>query len=518
MKEKIIILDTTLRDGEQSLKSSMSIEEKLKIALSLEEMGVDFIEAGFPVSSPGDFKAVQIISNTIKNSRICSLARCIDRDIEIAAESMKKSKDFRIHVFLGTSNLHVTSKLQKTFNQIIEMAVKGIKKAKQYTDDVEFSCEDAGRTSIQNLCKIIEAAIDAGATTINIPDTVGYTIPSEYKNIILKVRNEVYNIDKAVISVHCHNDLGMATGNSISALEAGARQIEGTINGVGERAGNTALEEVILAIKIKEKLLNLYTGVKIANICSTSKIVSSICGILIPENKAIVGNNAFSHSSGIHQDGVLKNRRNYEIIFPEDIGFKTEQLHLTSRSGRAAIKFYMDKMGYKEVDYNLNLLYKKFLKLSDKIGQVFDYQLETLSFLDDTDKLISFFLKSLKVKIYYSNSYMVFIELLYGQKILKGKSLSRSKNLVNSIIAVVISITKIPIVLNSYRFLVQMQNKEEVGIADISVLYKNRIFYSKSSSISFSEAIVKSLVNILNDIEKYNKAMLLAKKLINKRI
>ncbi|QCI19353.1 2-isopropylmalate synthase [Buchnera aphidicola] len=511
MKEKIIILDTTLRDGEQSLRSSMSIEEKLNIALSLEDMGVDFIEAGFPVSSPGDFKAVQTISNTIKNSRICSLARCIDKDIDIAAESMNRSKYFRIHVFLGTSNLHVTSKLQKTFTQIIEMAVKGVKRAKRYTDDVEFSCEDAGRTSIQNLCRIIESVIDAGATTINIPDTVGYTIPSEYKKIILQVRNEVHNIDKAVISVHCHDDLGMATGNSISALEAGARQIEGTINGIGERAGNTALEEVILAIKIKEKLLNVYTSIKISNICNTSKIVSSTCGISIPENKAIIGNNAFSHSSGIHQDGVLKNRKNYEIIFPEDVGFKTKQLHLTSRSGRAAIKFYMDKMGYKEVDYNLNLLYKKFLKLSDKIGQVFDYHLEILSFLDNQDKLILFFLKSLKVKFSCNKNYMIFIELLYGKKILKGELLSKNNNLVNSIIDLIVSVTKIPIILNNYNFLVQMKNKEEIGIVNISVLYKKRIFYSKSFSISFSEAIVKSLINILNDIEKYNKAMLLAK-------
>ncbi|CAL4042999.1 2-isopropylmalate synthase [Buchnera aphidicola (Anoecia corni)] len=511
MKEKIIILDTTLRDGEQSLKSSMSIEEKLKIALSLEDLGVDFIEAGFPVSSPGDFKAVQTISNIIKNSRICSLARCIDKDIDVAAEAMNKSKQFRIHVFLGTSNLHITSKLQKTFNEIIEMAVKGIKRAKRYTDDVEFSCEDAGRTSIQNLCRIIEAVIDAGATTINIPDTVGFTIPSEYKKIISQVCNQVHNIGKAIISVHCHDDLGMATGNSISALEAGARQIEGTINGIGERAGNTALEEVILAIKIKEKLLNLYTSIKISNIYDTSKIVSSTCDILIPENKAIVGNNAFSHSSGIHQDGILKNRKNYEIIFPEDIGFKAKQLHLTSRSGRAAIKFYMDNMGYKEADYNLNVLYKKFLKLSDKIGQVFDYHLEILSFLDDKYKLTSFFLKSLKVELYSSNSYMVFIELLYGKNILKGQSLSKSNNLVNSITEVIINITNVPIILNNYKFVVQMQNKKEIGMISMSVLYKKRIFYSKTSSISFSKAIVKSLVIILNDIEKYNRAMLLAK-------
>lgn len=383
MSQQVIIFDTTLRDGEQALQASLSVKEKLQVAQALERMGVDVMEVGFPVSSPGDFESVQTIARQIKNSRVCGLARCVDRDIDVAAEALRVAEAFRINVFLATSTLHVESKLKKSFDQVVEMAVHSVKRARNYTDDVEFSCEDAGRTPIDNLCRIVEAAINAGARTINIPDTVGYTTPNQFGGIIHSLYQRVPNIDKAIISVHCHDDLGMAVGNSIAAIQAGARQVEGTLNGIGERAGNTALEEVIMAIKVRQDLLNVHTGIHHQEIYRTSQVVSQLCNMPIPANKAAVGANAFAHSSGIHQDGVLKNRQNYEIMTPETIGLKEVQLNLTSRSGRAAVKHRMQEIGYQESDYSLDELYDAFLKLADKKGQVFDYDLEALAFINN---------------------------------------------------------------------------------------------------------------------------------------
>ena len=329
-------------------------------------MGVDVMEVGFPVSSPGDFESVQTIARQIKNSRVCGLARCVDKDIDVAAEALRVAEAFRIHVFLATSTLHIESKLKRSFDEVLEMAVRSVKRARNYTDDVEFSCEDAGRTPIDNLCRVVEAAINAGATTINIPDTVGYTTPNQFGGIITTLYDRVPNIDKAIISVHCHDDLGMAVGNSIAAVQAGARQVEGTLNGIGERAGNCSLEEVIMAIKVRQDIMNVHTNINHQEIFRTSQIVSQLCNMPIPANKAIVGSNAFAHSSGIHQDGVLKNRENYEIMTPQSIGLKDVQLNLTSRSGRAAVKHRMEEMGYQEQDYNLDTLYAAFLKLADK--------------------------------------------------------------------------------------------------------------------------------------------------------
>jgi 2-isopropylmalate synthase len=322
MSQQVIIFDTTLRDGEQALQASLSVKEKIQIAMALERMGVDVMEVGFPVSSPGDFESVQTIARQIKNSRVCGLARCVDKDIDVAAEALRVAEAFRIHVFLATSTLHIESKLKRSFDEVLEMAIRSVKRARNYTDDVEFSCEDAGRTPIDNLCRVVEAAINAGATTINIPDTVGYTTPNQFGGIITTLYDRVPNIDKAIISVHCHDDLGMAVGNSIAAVQAGARQVEGTLNGIGERAGNTSLEEVIMAIKVRQDIMNVHTNINHQEIFRTSQIVSQLCNMPIPANKAIVGSNAFAHSSGIHQDGVLKNRENYEIMSPQTIGLK----------------------------------------------------------------------------------------------------------------------------------------------------------------------------------------------------
>ena len=369
---RIIIFDTTLRDGEQALPQSLSARQKLQIALALEELGVDVLEAGFPISSKGDFDSVSQIAATLKRTIPCGLSRCVAKDIEAAGEALRAAKHFRIHTFIATSTIHVRDKLRKSFDDIVEMARKSVKLARTYTDDVEFSCEDAGRTPIDELCRMVEAAIDAGATTINIPDTVGYTLPMEFGGIITNIMNRVPNIDKAVLSVHCHNDLGMATANSLTAVQMGARQIECCMNGLGERAGNTSLEEIAAALNVRKGYFkDLECGIVLKNIARTSSLVAKICHEPVPPHKAIVGSNAFAHSSGIHQDGVLKNRQTYEILTPESVGFKGNNMRMTARSGRHMIRTCLQNLGYiADKDYDLDDIYNRFLKLADKKGSL----------------------------------------------------------------------------------------------------------------------------------------------------
>lgn len=382
MSNQVKIFDTTLRDGEQALAASLSMKEKLQIAFALERLGVDIIEAGFPVSSPGDFQSVRSIAREIKNATVCGLSRALEKDIDACGEAMSVAEQFRIHTFIATSDIHVASKLRKSQDEVVEMAVKAIKHAGRYTDDIEFSCEDAGRTPIDYLCRMVESAINAGATTVNIPDTVGYTTPTEFGGIIQSLFNRVPNIDKAIISVHCHNDLGLAVANSLVAVEYGARQIECTINGIGERAGNCSLEEIAMILQTRQTMLGLNTNIRSQEISRTSKLVSQLCNMPVQANKAIVGANAFSHSSGIHQDGVLKAQNTYEIMTPESVGINKNNLNLTSRSGRHVIKHRLEELGYKTQDYDLDTLYASFVKLADKKGQVFDYDLEALLFFD----------------------------------------------------------------------------------------------------------------------------------------
>ena len=338
MSNQVKIFDTTLRDGEQALPASLTVKEKLQIALALERLGVDIIEAGFPVSSPGDFESVQSIAREVKNATVCGLSRALAKDIDACGEALKVADQFRIHTFIATSEIHVGTKLRKSQDEVVEMAVQAVKHARRYTDDVEFSCEDAGRTHIDYLCRMVEAAINAGATTVNIPDTVGYTTPTEFGGIIHNLFNRVPNIDKATISVHCHNDLGLAVANSLAAVEQGARQVECTINGIGERAGNCSLEEIAMILQTRQGMIGLETNINSAEISRTSKLVSQLCNMPVQSNKAIVGANAFSHSSGIHQDGVLKGQNTYEIMTPESVGINKNNLNLTSRSGRHVIK------------------------------------------------------------------------------------------------------------------------------------------------------------------------------------
>ena len=499
MSQQVIIFDTTLRDGEQALQASLSVKEKIQIALALERMGVDVMEVGFPVSSPGDFESVQTIARQIKNSRGCGLARCVDKDIDVAAEALRVAEAFRIHVFLATSTLHIESKLKRSFDEVLEMAVRSVKRARNYTDDVEFSCEDAGRTPIDNLCRVVEAAINAGATTINIPDTVGYTTPNQFGGIITTLYDRVPNIDKAIISVHCHDDLGMAVGNSIAAVQAGARQVEGTLNGIGERAGNCSLEEVIMAIKVRQDIMNVHTNINHQEIFRTSQIVSQLCNMPIPANKAIVGSNAFAHSSGIHQDGVLKNRENYEIMTPQSIGRKAVQLHLTSRSGRAAVKHRMEEMGYQEQDYNLDTLYAAFLKLADKKGQVFDYDLEALAFINkQQEEPEHFSLGYFSVQSGSSIMATASVKLICGGE--EKAEAATGNGPVDAVYQAINRITDYPIELVKYQLTAKGHGRDALGQVDIVVSYNGRRFHGVGLATDIVESSAKAMVHVLNNI------------------
>ncbi len=379
MTEKVMIFDSTLRDGEQTPGARLNLDEKLKIAKQLAKLNVDIIECGFPVSSPGEFKAVQTIAKEVKGPVIVGLARTLPGDIDAVWEAIKFSERPRIHTFLGSSNIHMKYKLRKDPDTLLQMGVDAVKYAKNYTNDVQYSLEDATRSDIDYMCRVIEAVINAGATVINIPDTVGYAVPEQFGTLICNIKNRVPNIDKAVISVHCHNDLGLAVANSLVAVKNGARQVECNINGIGERAGNAALEEIVTGLIIRQDYFKEYhTDVNLREIYKTSRLVSRLTGIPIPVNKAVVGINAFAHSSGIHQDGVLKNLSTYEIINAELIGGKAAQMVLTARSGRHAVKNELNEIGSQLDDADFEEFFKAFLELADKKKEVFREDLEAL--------------------------------------------------------------------------------------------------------------------------------------------
>jgi 2-isopropylmalate synthase len=379
MAEKVFIFDTTLRDGEQVPGCKLNTKEKLELALLLEDLGVDIIEAGFPISSPGDFESVQQISLAIKNATVCALSRSVEKDIEEAAASLRHAVRPRIHTGIGTSDYHIKLKFNSTREEILERAIAAAKFARNFTNDVEFYCEDAGRSDNEYIARVVEAVIKAGATTVNIPDTTGYCLPHQYGEKIAFLYNNVPNIDKAVISCHCHNDLGLATANSIAGAAAGARQIECTINGLGERAGNTSLEEVVMVIR-QHKELGLYTDINTQMLTAMSRKVSDTMRMPVQPNKAIVGSNAFSHSSGIHQDGFLKNSINYEIIDPAEVGADGSKIVLTARSGRSALAFRMKELGYTTFDRDdVDALYETFLKVADSKKEVEDNDLHMIA-------------------------------------------------------------------------------------------------------------------------------------------
>ena len=378
MSQKVFIFDTTLRDGEQVPGCKLNTKEKLELAVKLEELGVDILEAGFPVSSPGDFESVNQIAKTLKNTVVCGLTRAVQKDIEVAAEALQPAKRFRIHTGIGTSDLHIKYKFNSTREEIIERAVKAVTMARNFTDDVEFYAEDAGRTDNEYLARVIEAVVKAGATTLNIPDTTGYCLPHQYQEKMAYLSNNVPNIDKAVLSCHCHNDLGLATANSIAGVIGGARQIECTINGLGERAGNTALEEVVMVLQ-QHKDLGFYTNINAKLLNPISREVSDIMRMMVQPNKAIVGANAFSHSSGIHQDGFLKEAQTYEIINPAEVGAEDSKIVLTARSGRSALAHRLHKMGYQYTRNQVDELYPKFLAIAHKKKEVLEADLKEMA-------------------------------------------------------------------------------------------------------------------------------------------
>ena len=378
MNDRLIFFDTTLRDGEQSPGASMNTAEKLRIAMQLEKLGVDVLEAGFPAASEGDLEAVTKIAGTLKNIEIASLTRTAKEDIDLAWKAVKHAVKPRIHVFVATSDLHIAHKLNSTRDKILQDIVEAVKYAKGFTDNIEFSAEDGSRSNRDYLCKVFEAAIEAGATTINLPDTVGYVVPAEYTDLLRYIQSYTPNIHKAVLSVHCHNDLGLATANTLAAITAGARQVEVTINGIGERAGNTSLEEVAMAIHTKQNVFPVISNINTELIYPTSRLVSHITGITVQPNKAIVGANAFAHEAGIHQDGVLKNPLTYEIMKPETIGLGSNKLVLGKHSGKHALQAHLKEMGYDLSQEEIKIVFKKFKNLADKKKQIEDEDLEAI--------------------------------------------------------------------------------------------------------------------------------------------
>jgi 2-isopropylmalate synthase len=376
--ERVNIFDTTLRDGEQSPGASMNTAEKIRLAIQLEKLGVDVIEAGFPAASPGDFEAVQAISQKIHNIQVAGLARTSKEDIDHAWGAIKGSSKPRIHTFIATSDIHMKHKLKLDREQVLQKAIESVRYAKGFTNNVEFSAEDASRSDRDFLCRVFEAVIETGATTVNIPDTVGYAMPDEFGELVAYIRSHTPNIHKAIISVHCHNDLGLATANTLSGIKAGARQAEVTLNGIGERAGNTSLEEIVMSLHTRRSILNLNTGIITTEIYPTSRLVSMITGIVIQPNKAIVGANAFAHEAGIHQDGVLKDRMTYEIMEPETIGLASNRLVLGKHSGRHAFRSRLSELGYDLTPDELDHVFKKFKELADKRKELLDEDIEAL--------------------------------------------------------------------------------------------------------------------------------------------
>ncbi len=497
--EKLIIFDTTLRDGEQSPGASLNNKKKLEVARQLEALGVDIIEAGFPASSPGDFQAVSGVAKEIKKSKVCALARAVKTDIDAACLAVKRAKKPRVHVFLATSRIHMKYKLKKAKGQILKASVWAVKYAKRKIKDIEFSPEDASRTDKGFLYEVLEAVIDAGAETINIPDTVGYATPYEFGDVIKGIRANVPNIHKAVISVHCHNDLGLAVSNTLAAVLNGARQAECTINGLGERAGNASLEEIVMAISTRKDIFKLRTDIKTRDIYKTSRLVSKLTGISVQPNKAIVGGNAFAHEAGIHQDGFLKEPRTYEIMRPEDVGFGDTKLVLGKHSGRHALQARFKKMGYTLSRDEIESAFRRFKKLADKKKEIFD---------EDLAAIVEDEIGSIKPIYALVNFYV-----LSGNKITPSATVTikyRNKNLVaNStgdgpVDACYKAIEKIvgskPRLLG-YNLNAVTAGKDALGEVSVKMKIGKKEMTGRGASTDVIEASIKAYLNALNKIK-----------------
>jgi len=499
-KEKVIIFDTTLRDGEQAPGATMNVEEKLLIAKTLEKMGVDVIEAGFPAASNGDFEAVNRIAKNIKNSVICGLARAKKSDIERTAESLKPAAKPRIHTFLATSKIHMQFKLKMDEAQVLSAITESVSLARSLCPEVDWSPEDATRSDHDFLFKAIETAIKAGANTINIPDTVGYTTPEEYFALISAIKNNVANIDKAIISAHCHNDLGMAVANSLAAMQAGARQIECTINGIGERAGNAALEEIVMAIKTRGDFYKVETGIDTTMITRISKLVSSITSFPVQYNKAIVGANAFAHESGIHQDGVLKNRETYEIMTPESVGLEKSSLTLGKLSGRAAFKDRLREIGYDLSEEILAESFKKFKELADKKKEILDEDI--ISLVDDsiTNPKSRYQLIDLNVKCGTSDVAEVVIKIKIDNDE-HVANFSSKDGPVDAIFNAIKALIPHKATLELYQVHAVTEGTDAQATATVRLKQNNRTFSANGSN---TDVLVASALAYINSLNKLN--------------
>ncbi len=504
MKNNVFIFDTTLRDGEQALPASLSVDQKIRIARQLARLKVDIIEAGFPVSSPGDFNSVNTIAKQIEGPVICGLARTVEEDIIACGKAIKPAKRGRIHTFIGTSAIHTKRKLRKSEEEILNIVTKSIKLARKWCDDVQFSPEDAGRTGIDFLCRIVETAIKSGATTINIPDTVGYTIPEQFGGIIQTLFDRVPNIDKAIIAVHCHNDLGLATANSITAVNHGARQVECTVNGIGERAGNAALEEVVMAIKLRKDLLHKTTGINTREIMRTSKLVRDLCDMPVQPNKAIVGGNAFAHSSGIHQDGILKAKNTYEIMTPQSIGLKENKMNLTSRSGSHMVKTRLVKLGYSDEEIDMENFYKRFIALADKKGTVYDDDLITLMESKNTSDLKDMFkLEYLNVSSGTGMIPTATVKISFNKKMFQEAACGDGP--VDATTKAIDRVTGYTIELQDYHLDAITRGREALGRVKIRAKTDEGVFIGTGTSTDIVEASALGYMDVVNKVARMKK-------------
>lgn len=493
--KQVIIFDTTLRDGEQSPGCQLNTVEKIEVAKMLEDLGVDIIEAGFPISSPGDLQSVQEISKAVKKPVITALARAIHKDIDAAAESLKYAKKKRIHTFISSSDIHIEQQFRSTREKIIEQAVDAVRYAKQFADDVEFSAMDAGRTENAFLATFIEAAIKAGATTVNIPDTTGYCLPNEFGDKIKYLFEHVKGIEDVIVSVHCHNDLGMATANTITAVQNGARQIEVTVNGVGERAGNTSLEEAVMTLHTR-KDLHATTRINTKQIYPASRLVSRLMRMPVQANKAIVGRNAFAHSSGIHQNGVLKSRQTYEIIDPKDVGIKESSLGLTARSGRAALKHHLERLGYGVTDQALQDVYQKFLALADKKKGIVDDDLRML--MGDQAQAGSLQLESLEVTSGTAATPKATVRVNVGKKSVAATA--EGDGPVDAAFKAINTISKKDVALEEYLVQAMTGGSDDTGKVHIEISYQGRVYYGFGADTDIIVASVKAYLDALHKV------------------
>lgn len=496
MKDKIYIFDTTLRDGEQSPGCSMNTQEKLKMARQLEALKVDVIEAGFPIASQGDFEAVREVAKAVRECTIAALSRATPLDIDRAFEALQYAAKPRIHTFIATSDIHLKHKLKKTREQVLEQSVDAVAHAKKLTQDVEYSCEDASRSDIDYLCQVIEAVIEAGATTVNLPDTVGYAIPQDYGTMIATIRERVKNIDKAVLSVHCHNDLGLAVSNSIAAVTNGARQVECTVNGIGERAGNASLEEFVMALRTRPDVLPYKTDIDTEEIYKTSRLLSTLTGMMVQRNKAVVGANAFSHEAGIHQDGIIKSRMTYEIMTPESVGIKHSTLVLGKHSGRHALKKRFEELGYTLAPEELDKVYSEFTHLADKKKEILDEDLMAiLNNKFDNDES-SFTLSSLQVMTGTGVKSTAVLELTDGKETYVDSATGDGP--VDAAYNAIERITKMHGQLVDYNIKSVTWGGDAVGEVFVKVIFNDVVFTGHAASTDIVTGSVEAYLQAVN--------------------